>query len=255
MTDPTAEERQNGLELAGKVVLVTGSSSGIGEAIARLAAGRGARVVVNSARSVEAGEKVAAELPGALYVQADIASPEDSERLIEAALEGQGRLDHLINNAGTTAVIPHDDFDALTPEVWRRILDVNLLGTFFLSRAALPALHEASGSIVNITSIAGLRQVGSSIPYAVSKAALNHLTRLMANQVGPEVRVNAVAPGLIATPWTADWDEVHATVAEQAPLRRSGRPEDVAMACLGLLTSEYATGQVLAVDGGLTLRG
>lgn len=241
-------------DLTGQVILVTGSSSGIGESIARCCAERGARVVVNSSSTTEAGESLAAELPEAIYCRADISDLDQVSHLIDTGVRQWGRLDHLINNAGTTTVIPHHDFDALTPEVWRRILDVNLLGAFYASRAALPHLRETGGSIVNITSIAGLRQLGSSVPYSVSKAALNQLTRLMANQVGPEVRVNAVAPGLIATPWTEDWDEAHQRVKERAPLQRSGLPEDIAIATLGLIASAYATGQVLAVDGGLTLR-
>ncbi len=242
-------------DLDGQVVLVTGSSTGIGEAIARLTAAHGAKVVVNSVRSTEAGQRLAAELDDAMYVQGDVSLPDDVDRLVEETVARWGRIDHLVNNAGTTQVIPHHDFDALEPDVWRRILDVNVVGTFLMSRAALAHLGENGGSITNITSIAGLRQVGSSIPYAVSKAALNHLTKLMANQVGPKIRVNAVAPGLIKTPWTADWDEAHARVAETAPLKRSGVGHDVAVACLGLMVSEYTTGQVLAVDGGVTLRG
>lgn len=241
-------------DLDGRVVLITGSSSGIGAAIARMVTNQGGRVAVNSSSSVEAGRKLAESLPDAIYLQADISDPGSAETLVDETAAHFGRLDHLVNNAGTTAVIPHDDLDALTPEVWRRILDTNLLGTFYVSRAALPLLKKARGSVVNVTSIAGLRQLGSSIPYAVSKAALNHLTRLMANQVGPEVRVNAVAPGLIETPWTADWDDAHERVRKLAPLQRSGTPQDVAIACLGLMVSGYATGQVIAVDGGITLR-
>ena len=107
---------------------------------------------------------------------------------------------------------------------------------------------------MNITSLAGVRPVGSSIPYAVSKAALNHLTVLLANVLGPEIRVHAVAPGLIDTPWTEGWDEVRAAVRTMAPLQRSGTPDDVADACVGLITARYATGQVLVVDGGVALR-
>ena len=246
---------QSPFDLKNQVVLVTGSSTGIGEAVARLAAEHGARVVVNSVRSIETGERLAAELGTAIYCQGDVSNEDDVNRVVAQTLEEWGRLDHLINNAGVTQVIPHSDFESLEPEVWRQILDVNVVGTFLMSRAALPHLTRAKGSITNITSIAGLRQVGSSIPYAVSKAALNHLTRLMANQVGPEVRVNAIAPGLIKTPWTADWDDAHARVAETAPLKRSGEGHDCAVACLGLMASRYATGQVLAVDGGVTLRG
>lgn len=239
-----------------QVVVVTGSSSGIGEAIARACTARGARVVVNSSSSVEAGTALAEELgDGALYVRGDISKEDDCRAILDGAVERWGRIDHLVNNAGTTAVIPHHDLDALTEDVWRRILDVNLLGTFAMSRLALPHLRKTRGSIVNVTSLAGVRQLGSSIPYAVSKAALNHLTRLMANQVGPEVRINALAPGLIATPWTAEWDEAHERMKTAAPLGRSGSSEDMAVACLGLMASPYTTGTVLLSDGGVNLRG
>ena len=241
--------------LDGKVALVTGSSSGIGEAVARSLAAEGARVVVNSTRSVEAGERVAGELPDATYVQADVADEAAARRLVDAAVERYGRLDVLVNNAGTTAVIPHHDLESATPEVWRRIFDVNVIGTWQLTVAALPHLRATgAGSVVNITSLAGVRQTGSSIPYAASKAALNHRTRLLANVVGPEVRVNAVAPGLVVTPWTADWDTVREVVRSSAPLQRTATPEDIAQMVLALVVSAYTTGAVVVVDGGLGLR-
>ena len=243
-----------GTSLEGKVAVVTGSSSGIGEATARLFAAQGASVVVNSASSVEAGEALAKELPDATYVRADVSDEAQARSLVDAATERWGRLDVLVNNAGTTQVIPHEDLDAVTDEVWRRILDVNVLGTWYVTRAAVPALREARGTVVNVTSLAGVRPVGSSIPYAVSKAALNHMTVLLANVLGPEVRVNAVAPGLIDTPWTADWDEVRARVQESAPLGRSGTPQDIAETVLLAARSAYMTGQVVVVDGGLGLR-
>ena len=241
--------------LDGKVALVTGSSSGIGEAVARSLAAEGARVVVNSTRSVEAGERVAGELPDATYVQADVADEAAARRLVDATVERYGRLDVLVNNAGTTAVIPHHDLESATPEVWRRIFDVNVIGTWQLTVAALPHLRATgAGSVVNITSLAGVRQTGSSIPYDASKAALNHMTRLLANVVGPEVRVNAVAPGLVDTPWTADWDTVREVVRSSAPLQRTATPEDIAQMVLALVVSAYTTGAVVVVDGGLGLR-
>jgi ketoreductase RED2 len=235
------------------VVLVTGSSSGIGLATARRFAERGDTIIFNSAHSVEAGEHAAGATPGAHYVRADISRPEDCERLIKEVLERCGRLDVLVNNAGTTKVIAHHDLEAADVAVWREIFEVNVFGTWQLSVAAMPALRESRGSIVNVSSIAGLRPTGSSIPYAASKAALNHLTILLAKTVGPEVRVNAVAPGLIDTPWTEDWDTVRSYVNKVAPLRRSGSADDVADAIVALALSPYITGQVLAVDGGLTL--
>jgi ketoreductase RED2 len=242
-------------DLTGRVALVTGSSSGIGAAIAGAFARRGARVVVNSVSSVAEGQQLAANLPGATYIQADVADPVQAKHLVDATVEQQGRLDIVVNNAGTTEVIPHHDLDAATTEIWERILAVNVLGTWYVIQASAPHLRATGdGVILNITSVAGVRPVGSSIPYAVSKAALNHLTVLLANALGPEIRVHAVAPGLIDTPWTADWEAIRDTVRQTAPLRRSGTPDDVADACVGLVGTRYATGQVLVVDGGLALR-
>jgi ketoreductase RED2 len=238
---------------AGQVVAVTGSSSGIGAATARAFALLGASVLVNSARSVDAGEAVAASLPDARYVQGDITEPEVPARLVDAALERWGRLDILVNNAGTTALIPHHEVQAATVDVWRRIFEVNVFGSWAMSVAALPALRAAHGAIVNVASVAGVRPTGSSIPYAASKAALNHMTVLLAKVVGPEVRVNAVAPGLVDTPWTADWDLAREVVQQVAPLKRSGRPEDVADMVVALARADYVTGQVVVVDGGLSI--
>ncbi len=237
----------------GQVVAVTGSSSGIGAATARAFADAGASVLVNSARSVAQGEAVAASLPDALYVQGDITDTGVPERLVKAALDRWGRLDTLVNNAGTTALIPHQDLQAASVDVWRRIFEVNVFATWAMSVAAMPALRAARGSIVNVASVAGVRPTGSSIPYAASKAALNHMTVLLAKVVGPEVRVNAVAPGLVDTPWTEDWDVVREVVHQVAPLKRSGQPEDVAEVVLALARAAYVTGQVVVVDGGLSL--
>ena len=160
----------------------------------------------------------------------------------------------LINNAGTTEVIAHPDLAAATAAVWRRLYDVNVIAPFVLVTAAEAALRTAApGCVVNISSVAGVRPTGSSIPYAASKAALNHQTRLLAKALGPGIRVNAVAPGLIQTPWTQDWDDLHGLVTAVAPLRRSGTPADVAEVVLGLVRSTYVTGEVIVVDGGLGL--
>ena len=237
----------------GRVVLVTGSTSGIGEATALAFAARGHSVVFNSVSSVAAGGELAARTPGSVYLQGDVADADDCHRLIDATLGRFGRLDVLVNNAGRTRVIPHADIDAASVEVFREIFDVNVFGTWQLIQAALPALRHSRGSIVNITSVAGVRPTGSSIPYAASKAALNHLTVLLAKVVGPEVRVNAVAPGLIDTPWTADWDAIRGAVSAIAPLKRSGTPADVAEVILSLSDAAYVTGQVVVVDGGLTI--
>jgi ketoreductase RED2 len=241
-------------EFSNRVALVTGSSSGIGEAIARRLSALGASVVINSASSVEAGTRIAAELgQDALYVQADIADKAAGERLLAATLARFGRLDILVNNAGWTTAVPHQDLDALTDEIFKKTFDVNVTGTWWLTKAAMPHLMQSEdGNVINITSVAGVRPVGSSIAYSMAKAALNQMTRLLAKSCGP-VRVNAVAPGLVATPWTRDWQAQHEAVKARAPLKRSATPEDCVEAVLGLLRSRYATGHVFVIDGGLTL--
>jgi len=239
----------------GPVALVTGSSSGIGAAVARRLAAAGYRVAVNSRSSREAGLALAGELPGACYIQGDVADSEQARTLVEQTVERFGRLDLLVNNAGATVVLPHTDLDGATAEVWRKILDVNVIGTWQVTAAAVPHLRATgSGSVVNISSIAGCRPAGSSVPYAVSKAAINHMTRILAASLGPEVRVNAVAPGLIDTPWTADFTEPRAWVSSNSPLRRIGSTDDVAHAVLALAEARYTTGEVLLVDGGTHLR-
>jgi ketoreductase RED2 len=243
--------------VADAVALVTGSTSGIGAATVRRLTAEGWRVVVNSVSSVDAGRAMVADLGDerAHYVQADVAVLEDAHRLVAESVERFGRLDALVNNAGTTQVIPHADLEAATPEVFRRLYDVNVVGAWQTTVAAMPHLRASgAGSVVNVSSLAGVRPTGSSIPYAVSKAALNHLTRLLANTVAPEVRVNAVAPGLVDTPWTADWDDVRAFVHAAAPMKRSAQPDDVADVVLALVRSSYVTGEVWVVDGGLGLR-
>jgi ketoreductase RED2 len=253
--DPDSTSPARGSSLFdGRVVLVTGSSVGIGAACARRFAAEGATVVVNSVENVEAGQRVAAELPSASYVRADVADGEQVRGMVDHVIDRHGRLDVLVNNAGTTKVIPHADLDAATPEVWRRILDVNLIGTWQVTVAAVPLLRTAGrGQVINVSSIAGRRATGSSIPYACSKAAVDHLTRLLANTLGPDIRVNAVAPGLVDTPRTVEWDAPREFVTAAAPLRRIASPDDVAEIVHGVACAEYMTGEVVLVDGGLHL--
>jgi NAD(P)-dependent dehydrogenase (short-subunit alcohol dehydrogenase family) len=244
----------SGYHLDGRVALVTGSSSGIGAAVARLLGAQGVHVVVNSRSSVADGRSVAAEIRGS-YRQADVADPASARALVAAAVADHGRLDILVNNAGTTRLIPHADLDAATPEIWSEIYATNVIAPFVLTTAAAPSLRAApnGGVIVNIGSLAGVRPTGSSIPYAASKAALHHQTRLLAAVLGPQIRVNAVAPGLVDTPWTSDWDEARAQVAEITPMRRVADPDDVAALVLAQVTSTLVTGEVWIVDSGLQL--
>ncbi|HEX3707189.1 MAG TPA: glucose 1-dehydrogenase [Mycobacteriales bacterium] len=240
-----------------RVALVTGSTSGIGKACVERFVADGMQVVINSVSSVDAGRAMVAELDEdrTHYVQGDIADAADAQRVVAETVERFGRLDVLVNNAGTTVRIPHDDFATATPDVFRRLYDVNVIGTWQTTVAAIPHLRESgAGCIVNVTSLAGVRPTGSSIPYAVSKAAMNHLTVLLANTLAPQVRVNAVAPGLVDTPWTAEWTDLHEAIKFVAPMQRAAVPEDVAGVVATLVDSTYVTGQIWVIDGGLSLR-
>ena len=240
--------------LTGRVALVTGSSRGIGEAVARTFAAAGASLIVNS-RGAGTGEALAAELGDARFVQADVAEQSGAEQLVETASREWGRLDYVINCAGVTRLVPLADLDAVTEADWQAALGVNVLGIWHVCRAAAPLLRSSGGgAIVNVTSAAGIRPSGSSIPYAVSKAAANHLTRLLAKTLAPEIRVSAVAPGFIDTPLTASMPgEFREGYIKTAPLGHTGRPQDIAEACLFLARSSYATGDVVLIDGGLAL--
>ena len=240
--------------LTGRVALVTGSSRGIGEAVARAFAAAGASLIVNS-RGAGAGEALAVELGDARFVQADVAEQSGAEQLVETASREWGRLDYVINCAGVTRLVPLADLDAVTEADWQAALGVNVLGIWHVCRAAAPLLRSSGGgAIVNVTSAAGIRPSGSSIPYAVSKAAANHLTRLLAKTLAPEIRVSAVAPGFIDTPLTASMPgEFREGYIKTAPLGHTGRPQDIAEACLFLARSSYATGDVVLIDGGLAL--
>nr|WP_243639775.1 SDR family oxidoreductase [Streptacidiphilus pinicola] len=194
-------------------------------------------------------------MPDGHYLQGDIADPADAERLVEQTVKHYGRLDVLVNNAGTTRFIPLDDLGAADPQAWREIFDVNVIGAWQLTVAAVPHLRAGgAGSVVNSSSVSATRALGNSIPYAVSKATVNHMTRLLASQLGPEIRVNAVAPGLIDTAWYAEADQVWQSsrdwIAAHTPLHRAGTPEDVADAVAYLVDAAHTTGDSLTVDGG-----
>ena len=236
-----------------KVVLITGSTSGIGAATARRLAKDGYTVALHSRSSADVGQRMAAELPGSSYHQADLADDASARALVASVLDRHGRLDVLVNNAGLSIRIPHADLKAATPALWRQMLDVNLISPFVLVTEAEAALREAKGSIVNIGTHAGARPKGSSIPYAASKAALHHVTRLLALTLAPDVRVNAVAPGLVLTPMTAGWPDMLETWNSRAPMRRPAKPEDIADLVAALCANDYVTGEIVIADGGLNL--
>ena len=240
--------------MSDKVALITGSTSGIGAATARRLAKEGYTVALHSSRSVEAGQRMAAELGGsASYHQADLADDASARTLVASVLDRHGRLDVLVNNAGLSIRIPHADLKAATPALWREMLDVNLISPFVLVAEAEGALRRAGGCVVNIGTHAGVRPKGASIPYAASKAALHHVTKLLALALAPDIRVNAVAPGLVLTPMTASWPDMLETWNSRAPMRRPAKPEDIADLVAALCANDYVTGEIVIADGGLNL--
>ncbi|AXK52621.1 MULTISPECIES: SDR family NAD(P)-dependent oxidoreductase [Pseudomonas] len=241
-----------------RVALVTGSTSGIGAAIARALSQAGYAVVLHSRTSADTGRAMAAEMKQAVYVQADLAVEADRVRLVNEAIAAWGQLDVLVNNAGISRVIPHGDLASANSMVWHELNEVNVVAPFHLVTLAESALRDAArqrraGCVVNISSHAGIRPKGASIPYAVSKAALNHMTRLLALSLGPDIRVNAVAPGLVDTPMTAEWTDAQELWRTRAPMRRAASPDDIAHAVIMLVESDYLTGEILLSDGGLNL--
>jgi 3-oxoacyl-[acyl-carrier protein] reductase len=241
-----------------KVALITGSATGIGRACAIRFAREGLAVAVNYSRSqTEAEETVAAVrdlgVPG-IVVKANVADEKAVTAMVARCLAELGGLDVLVNNAGTTHFVEHRNLDALTDAVWDDILNVNVKGTFYCCRAAMPALEARSGSIVNVTSVAGLQGHGSSVAYAASKAALNCMTKSLARAFAPAVRVNAVAPGPVLTRWLANHQDHLQRTLEGTPMQRAAVPDDIADAVAFLaLGSSLMTGQVVVVDGGRTM--
>lgn len=239
---------------AGQVVIVTGSTSGIGRGIATRLHREGWSVVLNGYQTADVGKALAAEWgEHATYVDADVSTSEGAAAIVGHALERFGGFNALVNNAGIARQIDHADLDAVSDRFWDAVMAVNLKGPWNLVKAARPHLAERRGQVVNVASIAGLVQAGSSIPYAVSKAGVVHLTRLLAKSLGPGIRVNAVAPAYIDTPLTHDWHALREFVETSAPARRLGAPDDVADAVLGLMGMDYVTGAIIPVDGGLSL--
>ena len=241
-----------------KVALVTGSATGIGRAVAIRFAKEGLAVAVNYSRSQAEADETVAQVKAlgvpALLCKANVADEAAVQAMVRRCRDELGGLDVLVNNAGTTRFIDHKDLQSLTNEVWDEILGVNLKGTFFCCREALPLLQERKGCIVNVTSVAGLQGHGSSIPYAASKAAINCLTKSLARAFGPTIRVNAVAPGPVLTRWLADQMDHVARSLQVTPMGRAAAPEDIADAVYFLsLGSSLMTGQVVVVDGGRTM--
>lgn len=247
------------IDLSGKTALVTGGASGIGLAVVEELARCGATVAVNHLpgddRAAPALEGLRSQGFRVIPAPGDLARPDGAQAVVAAAVESLGRLDYLINNAGTTGTdVPIDftDLDAMTDEFWEKMWSTNLVSAFRCSRAAAPALRASRGAIVNTASVAGLGMRGSSIAYAASKAALISVTRSLARALAPDVRVNAVAPGLTVSPMNRDWSEERLQrTRERTLLRRLAQPSDIAEGILFLAASaSYITGEVLVIDGG-----
>ena len=238
----------------GLTAIVTGSTTGIGYAVARALLDQGARVLCNSRSSDWEGPDLTTEYDDAAYLRADVTVSGEAADLARSAVERWGRVDILVNNAGVTQKIAHDDLASATDDVWTAMLQGNVLGAWHMVQECAPLMQQqGAGSIINITSIAGVEPRGSSIPYAAMKASLNHTTKLLAKALAPTVRVNAVAPGFIDTRWTAGWAQDRDAAAARSLLERTGTPQDVAQACLALLGQSYVTGTVVPVDGGAHL--
>ena len=241
-----------------KVALITGASSGIGAATAKELARRGWRVAINYASNQAAAEKMAQECGNAIAVQADVSSDADCRRLAKTVLDKFGAIDALVNNAGTTKVVAHDNLDGLSYEDFQRIFALNVIAPFQMVRACREALKASRGAVVNVSSVASVLGTGSSVAYAASKAALETMSLSLARSLAPEVRVNVVAPGHTNTPWHAQMRgaeraaEVERRYESIAPLRAVSQPEDVADAIVWLIVgAARTTGEVICVDGGM----
>jgi 3-oxoacyl-[acyl-carrier protein] reductase len=250
------------MTLEGKAAVVTGGGTGVGRATSLALARLGCGVVLNYSRSKDDAERTAADVralgvPG-VAVQADVADDAACRRLVDTAVRELGRLDVLVQSAGTTVFIPHADLENVRDADWDHLMAVNVKGPFQCARAARgPMLAAGGGAIVNVSSVAGVAGVGSSIPYCASKAALNSLTLTLARALAPQIRVNAVAPAFITGRWLAGglgagYEAVKHAMEQKAPLKKVCEPEDVAAAILSFVTgSQLVTGQVLVVDGGM----
>ena len=245
-------------KLNGKVALVTGGGTGIGKATSLLFAREGADVAVNFSRSRSDAEDTVSEIrqlgSQAIAVCADISNDAAVRAMVGKVVTTLGRLDILVNNAATTTFVLPRDLEGMTEELWDKILDVNVKGTFFCSRAAIAAMRSHDGGhIVNVSSDSAFTGRGSSIAYTASKAAIINMTLALAVSQAPEIRVNAVAPGVVETRWIDKIKPLADAARRQNPLQRLADPDDIAEAILSLVVNDFITGHTLVVNGGATL--
>lgn len=246
------------MNLRNKVALVTGGGTGIGRAACLALAERGAAVIVNYSRSAADAETTVQSIKDkggqAVAIQADISQDREVRHMVDQAARQFGAVDLLVNNAGITRHIPMDDLEAATEEVWDALYGVNVKGMFFCARAVAPFMKSnKQGAIVNVGSIAGITGLGSSLPYAVSKAAVHGLTKSLARALAPYIRVSCVVPGAVATRWWEGKEEQMKRLAPQLLLQRISTPEDIARMICAALEQEAMTGQIITVDSGQTL--
>ncbi|MBM6995012.1 SDR family oxidoreductase [Paenibacillus sp. DXFW5] len=240
-----------------KVVLVTGGGTGIGRATAMLLAERGAIVAINYSRSAVEAEETAQAIRQfggrAMAIQADVARNAEVVSMIEQIVKSFGTIHYLVNNASITRYIAMDDLEAVTEEAWDDLFAVNVKGMFNCARAAAPYLKAGKGAIVNVGSIAGITGKGSSLPYAVSKAAVHGLTKSLAHALAPDIRVTGVAPGAVDTRWWAGKEEQMRALIRHLPLDRISTPEEIAALIAAVLEQPSLTGQIVTVDNGQTM--
>lgn len=253
------------MAIEGTVTIVTGSATGLGAAIARQLAVKGSHVVINYTKSESEAKDTVAECEAAgvetLLVKGDVASDADCRAMALAAMEKWGRIDALVNNAGITAFADHDDLEALSADDFHRLYGVNVVGAFQMIRAAAPHLKASgAGAVVNISSIAGVTGIGSSVAYAASKGALNTMTLSLARALAPEIRVNAICPGFIGSRWFRDrlgpqgYEKMVANVKKNTPLQAASSPDDIAQTAVWLVEGgRHVTGEVIIADAGLHL--
>jgi 3-oxoacyl-[acyl-carrier protein] reductase len=242
-----------------KAALVTGGGTGVGRAATLQLAQRGFDVVINYSRSAGDAEETAGEARThgvrAVTVACDVANDKQVRSMVARCREEFGRLDCVVNNAGTTHFVKHTELEEMTEDKWDRILAVNLKGPFFVSRAAIPLMRESGGgSIVNVASVAGVAGSGSSIAYAASKGGLITMTKSLAKAFAPDIRVNAVCPGVIISRWLEGHEDMVEAALKITPLKRASTTDDIAdvvtfLAC----DAGMMTGQALVVDGGRTM--
>lgn len=245
------------MELRNKIVLITGGGTGIGRATSLMLGKRGAIVVVNYSRSLVDAEETVQLINNqggrAVAIKADVSQDHEVRNMVDTIVQQFGTIDLLVNNASITRHIPMDNLEAATEEIWDEMFDVNVKGMFYCARAVTPFMKKQTGAIVNLGSIAGQTGLGSSLPYAVSKAAVHGLTKSLARALAPTIRVNCIVPGAVATRWWTGREEQMNNLAPNLPLQRISTPEDIASMICTALEQEAMTGQIITVDSGQTL--